>query len=570
MWFHIRRLHYIHKPPVAQGLFIKGLPFADSLHRTQIAVKRHRNEKQKRAIDKRQNNTKEPDTKSASFARIHPNWQGRRDSNTQPTVLETVTLPIELLPYVCQETNVIIADALSVVKDKFITVHIMVHTVHTNTILVLYCVHHRYGKGALSVHKRLQQLRRFWRNIPHTSRVFISVEPMWSIANELFSPFLTLYLLETGFSNTTIGLFFSLYTTSRLVLSLVAGYLVDWIGRRWALFLSNIIGWPVYLAVLLCARTPPVLMLAALCYGMLQIGAVAIQCILAEDTRPDQRVGVVTSQHTLAMLSGFFAPLGGVVVGALGLISGERLLISIGIVLIGSQNLIRFLSTKESDSGRAVRMEVRRAGIRSAFTGSAAALRTIFTRTNVLMAACIYALAQFLLVLRTTWQSVYFANHLLVPRTLLPLVPMLGSLLFFAAVPVFNSLFSGTQQRKGTLAVALTSLVLSCGILLLPVQTGLPTLLLNLFGMAMFHAGAVMVLAYAEAGVLREVPEESRARIMALQATLSMLFTAPAGLLSGWLADFSIRLPFVLFVVMTALCAVCGGILARTQSKANG
>jgi hypothetical protein len=26
-------------------------------------------------------------------------WQGRQDSNLQPTVLETATLPIELLPY---------------------------------------------------------------------------------------------------------------------------------------------------------------------------------------------------------------------------------------------------------------------------------------------------------------------------------------------------------------------------------------------------------------------------------------------------------------------------------------
>jgi hypothetical protein len=27
-------------------------------------------------------------------------WQGRRDSNPQLTVLETVALPIELLPYI--------------------------------------------------------------------------------------------------------------------------------------------------------------------------------------------------------------------------------------------------------------------------------------------------------------------------------------------------------------------------------------------------------------------------------------------------------------------------------------
>lgn len=28
-------------------------------------------------------------------------WQGRQDSNLQPTVLETATLPIELRPYTC-------------------------------------------------------------------------------------------------------------------------------------------------------------------------------------------------------------------------------------------------------------------------------------------------------------------------------------------------------------------------------------------------------------------------------------------------------------------------------------
>ena len=33
---------------------------------------------------------------------IYPVWQGRQDSNLQPTVLETATLPIELYPYVHQ------------------------------------------------------------------------------------------------------------------------------------------------------------------------------------------------------------------------------------------------------------------------------------------------------------------------------------------------------------------------------------------------------------------------------------------------------------------------------------
>lgn len=32
-------------------------------------------------------------------------WQGRKDSNSQQTVLETATLPIELHPYMAEETG---------------------------------------------------------------------------------------------------------------------------------------------------------------------------------------------------------------------------------------------------------------------------------------------------------------------------------------------------------------------------------------------------------------------------------------------------------------------------------
>ena len=35
-------------------------------------------------------------------------WQGRRESNTQPTVLETVALPIELLPYAMEPTTLLL------------------------------------------------------------------------------------------------------------------------------------------------------------------------------------------------------------------------------------------------------------------------------------------------------------------------------------------------------------------------------------------------------------------------------------------------------------------------------
>ena len=38
-------------------------------------------------------------SKDSNLEALRPIWQGRQDLNLQPTVLETATLPIELLPY---------------------------------------------------------------------------------------------------------------------------------------------------------------------------------------------------------------------------------------------------------------------------------------------------------------------------------------------------------------------------------------------------------------------------------------------------------------------------------------
>ena len=48
-----------------------------------------------------QTTKKDPNNRGLSEleARIRSIWQGRQDLNLQPTVLETATLPIELLPY---------------------------------------------------------------------------------------------------------------------------------------------------------------------------------------------------------------------------------------------------------------------------------------------------------------------------------------------------------------------------------------------------------------------------------------------------------------------------------------
>jgi hypothetical protein len=54
-------------------------------------------------------------------------WQGRRDSNPQPTVLETATLPIELLPFGCAvvdytiQKKIMSSDFLQVCEGTFVT-----------------------------------------------------------------------------------------------------------------------------------------------------------------------------------------------------------------------------------------------------------------------------------------------------------------------------------------------------------------------------------------------------------------------------------------------------------------
>lgn len=49
--------------------------------------------------DQKDKNNRDKMTEEELKTALRPIWQGRQDSNLRPTVLETATLPTELLPY---------------------------------------------------------------------------------------------------------------------------------------------------------------------------------------------------------------------------------------------------------------------------------------------------------------------------------------------------------------------------------------------------------------------------------------------------------------------------------------
>jgi MFS family permease len=155
-------------------------------------------------------------------------------------------------------------------------------------------------------------------------------------------------------------------------------------------------------------------------------------------------------------------------------------------------------------------------------------------------------------MMNSTFWQVIVSVKLQVPDTLLPILPMIKSLVaiffLFVVMPRFS---------KGLLKLPLVVgfgcyLLGQCLLILVPVHSVLkyPLLAVSLTFDG-FGYGTLNTL--AESLVALHVDKAERARVMALQHMIIMACTAPFGYIGGWLSGMDKNLPFALDIFLLAL-----------------
>ncbi len=83
------------------------------------------------------------------------------------------------------------------------------------------------------------------KHLKGNARGCVITEPLWGIPFNLYSPFVSVYMLALGLNDASIGLLVSIGTAFQVFWTLLGGALTDKLGRKRTTFISDLVAWSI-------------------------------------------------------------------------------------------------------------------------------------------------------------------------------------------------------------------------------------------------------------------------------------------------------------------------------------
>ena len=388
----------------------------------------------------------------------------------------------------------------------------------------------------------------------------IWTEPFWGISMALVLPYLSVFMLQQGLADQQIGLLATIGMVSQMFWGLASGIITDKLGRRWTTLVFDILAWAIPSLIWAVSQNFWYFFGAALVNGTWQVVQNSWDCLLVEDADRKEIPRLYSLVKVASDCSALFAPIAVLLVAKWGLEHAVRVLFVNAAIMMTVKAILLFKFSEETTTGRTRMAETRGIPFTTLLIGYKGVIGNLMLRSKgTMFALAIMALIAAVTLVNGTFWPVVVTGRLGVPEAVLPVFPMVRSLLsillFFTIIP---RLTHTTNMRRPTVygfAVYLLGQVL---LVLIPAHsTGTHphwyvyallggTLLLDAFG-----AGVLYML--SESLVALHVDEAERSRVMAIQRMAVQLFAAPFGWIAGWLSGVGRAYPFVLTSALLAI-----------------
>lgn len=383
-------------------------------------------------------------------------------------------------------------------------------------------------------------------------RACVYTEPLWGIPFHLYAPFATLYMYHLGVLDAQIGLIATLGMIFQIVASLLGTVLVDRMGRRFSTFLFDLLGWSVPVVIWMLSQNFWWFVAAAVFNSMMQITTVSWNCLMVEDADPKKLVDIYSWCTISGLLSVFFAPLAGVLVRVMPLVSAVRILYAIAFVMMTSKFILLYIYSHETKQGEIRMKETRGTPYIQMLGQYRGVLRQILRTPATLQILAIIVFLNISGIVNGNFTSLFATQQAGIPEWLIAYFPMVRAVIMLAFI-------FGLQHRlnrypiKAPMTVGLGLYVAAVACLLLSPSVG-PGLM----------AGYVVLEGFANALVwprrdsllVLYVDPHERARITGLLFVLMLAISSPFGWIAGWLSAMNRMYPFLLVIVLFLLCAI--------------
>ena len=389
-------------------------------------------------------------------------------------------------------------------------------------------------------------------------RTLVLIEPLWGIPYNLISPFATLYMYTQGITDVQIGLILSVTMVFQVLFSFFGGILSDKMGRKYTTMMGDFFGWSLACLVWSISNNFWLFLIAALLNCFEQINQTAWYCLLIEDARPKDLVGIYTWVNIGGLVAIFFAPLSGLFVSSYSIVPVVRVLYTLFALTMLTKTLITFRFCRETKQGQIRRAETKGVSILHMLGEYRQLIPTLLKDRSVLKAVAVSVILYVTNMVSTNFFGLYVTQRLGLSENFLALFPILNAAVMLIFMVGIQHRISTTKFRI-PLWIGLALYSVAALVLIFSPANNLGFVLLYVFFAAL---AAALVNPRKDALLQLNIAPQERARLNALIMASTIALSSPFGYLAGWLSSLDRRLPFV-FTVLLFITAML--IISRIQ-----
>lgn len=380
------------------------------------------------------------------------------------------------------------------------------------------------------------------------ARACLWPEPLWGIPYNLQAPYASLYMAALGLSPAQIGMVASINIVSQVIFAVLSGVITDKLGRRWTTVIFDTLSWSVPEFIWMLSQDYRWFVAGALFNGIWRVTETSWDLLLVDDMRDEEIMPAFSITQVLGLISAFVAPLSKIAIDAFGFVPTMRVLYGIAGVSMTIKFLLVHAMASETQIGlRRMAATKDKSILTLLYECKDVYLKQVLSRRMMITFGI---LASYTLV--TTLSGTYWAllvcnemgiteGNVVLFSTLKSFVTLICTVALtprIARTSARTSIFSGLMLYIGSIAVLLAA---PRGALLVPA----------LVASSALEAVSLAVLSPTTRSLmLINAGQEERARVCGLiYATIALLTAVFPGLI-GQLAERSLRLPFVVCIVL--------------------
>ncbi len=397
------------------------------------------------------------------------------------------------------------------------------------------------------------EMIRYLCNLTGNPKYCILTEPLWFIPYSLYTPFATIYMYRLGVDDLQIGFILSAGMLVQVFAAFLGGALTDKFGRRATTIVADLVSWSIPCVIWALAQNFWWFFIAAVFNSVWQVSNISWSGLLVEDSRAEDLVYAYSWINIASVLSVFISPIAFLLMEHFDTVLIVRCLYTFSAISMTIKFLILYFKGHETEQGKLRMQETKDVSFASLLSGYKDVFQKMM-RSGQMRFSLFVSMAYNICVsaVTATFFGLYITERLGLSESYLAIFQMIGAAITLAFMFTVQNKLNRIAYRPVMLGGYAIFIVSNLLLVFAPLQN-----VGYIVCYTVVNAVATACIAPRKDSLSETfIDPKERARVKALIYMIMIGFTSPFGVFIGWLSATDRRLPFVLNIVVYAICFV--------------